>query len=77
MRGFAAQGLLPGERHHIELRPIEILGEAGARGSQMVIPILSLSDEVGVWDPNARSRAIPGKMRSQSGRTRVRSGREP
>ena len=32
VRGLAAQGLLPGEGHHIELGPIERLGEAGAGG---------------------------------------------
>jgi len=38
VRGFTAERLLPGERHHIELGPIELLCERRRGASQMVRP---------------------------------------
>ena len=61
MRAFAAQRLLPGEGHDIELGPVEILGEGGAGGVADGDAFTVGGDEIGVRDADARGGAVPGE----------------
>ena len=61
MRALAAQRLLPGEGHDIELGPVEILGEGGAGGVADGDAFTVGGDEVGVRDADARGGAVPGE----------------
>ena len=61
MGGFAAERLLPGEGHHIELAPFQRLREGGggrvANGQAGPVG----GDPVGIGDAHARGRAVPGE----------------
>ena len=61
VRRLAAQRLLPGEGHHIELRPVERLGEAGAGGVADGEARAIGGDEIGVRHAHAGGRAVPGE----------------
>ena len=61
MRALAAQGLLPGEGHNIELRPVQVLGEGGAGRVADGDAFAVGGDEVGVRDADARGGAVPGE----------------
>src|SRR5260370_1939941 len=60
MRGLAAQRLLPGERHHIELGPVERLRERRrgrvADGEAFAVG----ADPVGIAAPDPPPAAVPG-----------------
>ena len=77
MRRLPAERLLPGEGDHIELRPVERLGEAGAGGVAD-----GESGAVGAMKPASGTRTpevVPFQVntRSASARTRERSGSAP
>ena len=61
MRSLAAQRLLPGEGHHIELGPIEILGKGGAGGVADGYAGAISRDEVAVGDTDPGGGAVPGE----------------
>ena len=61
MRGLAAQRLLPGERHHIELCEIERLRESGRRRVANGEAFAGRADPVGVRHAHARGGAVPGE----------------
>ena len=61
VRGLAAQRLLPGERHHIELWPVERLRER-RRGRVADREAFAVgADPVGIGDAHARGGAVPGE----------------
>ena len=61
MRRLAPENLLPGERHDIELRPIEFLGE-GRRCRVADRQSLAVGgDPIAVGHANARGGAVPGE----------------
>src|SRR6266851_5326389 len=60
-RGLAAERLLPGERHHIELGPIELLGECRRGGVTDGEAFAARADPVGIGNAHARGGAVPGE----------------
>src|SRR6202020_1700346 len=61
MRRLAPENLLPGERHDIELRPIEFLRESGRCGVADRQPFAVACDPIAVGHANAGGGAIPGE----------------
>ena len=61
VRGFAAQHLLPGERHHIELGEIEFLRESRRGGVADGQALAVGSDPVGILDAHTGGGAVPGE----------------
>ncbi len=58
---FAAQRLLPGERHHIELGPVELLRERRRRRVADGEAFALGADPVGIGNTHAGSGAVPGE----------------
>ena len=61
MRGLAAQRLLPGERHHVELGPVEFLRERRRGRIADGEAFARRADPVGIGDADARGGAVPGE----------------
>src|SRR5580704_8835605 len=61
MRPLAPENLLPGERHDIELRPIELLGKGRRCGVADRQPFAVAGDPIAVRHANAGGSAIPGE----------------
>ena len=61
MRGFAAQHLLPGEGHDIELGPVELLRERRRGGVADGQAFAVGRDPVGVGHAHAGGGAVPGE----------------
>ena len=61
MRRLAAQRLLPGERHDIELGPVELLGKRRRGGVADGETFAGRGYPVGIGDADARGGAVPGE----------------
>ena len=77
MGRLAAQRLLPGERHHIELAPLKRLGEGGRGGVANGEPGAVSRDPVGIGHTHAYVVPFQVNTMSVAGSALARSGSSP